>query len=663
MSFLQPFLLFALPLVGLPILIHLINQHRYQTIRWGAMMFLLAANRMSRGYARLRQWLILLFRMLAIAGLVFAVSRPLASGWLGLTAGGRADTTIILLDRSPTMQQRDSAASISKLETGRGQLAQALNMLGSSRWVLIDSATNKARELDTPEALTNATSTEPVSSSADLPSMLQTAHDYIRANRSGRSEIWICSDLRENDWNHQSGRWQTLRDAFLEFTQGVRFHLLAYPRTADDNASIRVTDVRWQESAEGAELLVSLRIRRDGRAENKITLPVEFEIEGARSVLPIEMDGPRYELKDHRIGLERSHKRGWGRVSLPADSNPADNEFFFVFDQPLPRHTVIVTDDANPKPVEALQLAATISPDPAIHCAAEVVNTDQLSIMEWEKVALVLWQVPLPQGDTAQLIQSFVDRGGQVIFLPPETPGSEELYGVKWQSWVESPEPLSVETWRGDQDLLANTQSGASLPVGEIQIRRYCSLAGDSIPLATLRGAAPLLSRVATDRGGVYFCSTNAATSHSTLASNGVVLYVMLQRALGVGAAALGNTRHLIAGDQSLGESVSWKRLAGDEVVLSTDYPFHRGVYTAGEKLLAVNRSDPEDQSPVLSEQRVNQLFRGLDFSRVDDQAGNLRSLVQEIWRLFLASMMVAMVVEAGLCLPKIRRRQAGAGT
>ena len=88
MSFLQPMLLAALPLIALPIIIHLINQRRYQTIRWAAMMFLLAANRMSRGYARLRQWLIMAFRMVAIAGLVFAVSRPLAGGWLGLAAGG-----------------------------------------------------------------------------------------------------------------------------------------------------------------------------------------------------------------------------------------------------------------------------------------------------------------------------------------------------------------------------------------------------------------------------------------------------------------------------------------------------------------------------------------------------------------------------------------------
>ena len=86
MSFLQPMLLAGLALAALPIIIHLINQRRYQTIRWGAMMFLLAANRMSRGFARIRQWLILLFRVLAVACLVFVIARPLASGWMGRPA-------------------------------------------------------------------------------------------------------------------------------------------------------------------------------------------------------------------------------------------------------------------------------------------------------------------------------------------------------------------------------------------------------------------------------------------------------------------------------------------------------------------------------------------------------------------------------------------------
>ncbi len=669
-------LLAALPIISLPILIHLINQRRFQTIRWAAMLFLLAANRMSRGYARLRQWLIMLFRMLAIAGLIFAVSRPLASGWLGLTAGGRADTTIILLDRSPSMRQQSSGAVGSKLETGRQQLVQTLNTLGSARWVLIESTTNTPRELESPDALLRLPAAEPTSASADLPAMLQAARDYIQANKSGRTEIWICSDIRQNDWNADSGRWQTLRDSFLELSQGVRFHLLAYPQTSSGNLSVRVTDVRRRQTSDSAELLVSLRLTREDGADSSPTrergvtgnddpslalrasVPIQFEIEGARSEVTIEMSGPQFELKDQRIPLERNHQRGWGKVSIPADANASDNDFYFVFDQPAPRQTVIVADDAPA--ARPLQLAAAISPDPALRCAAEIITLDQLPTIDWERVSLLLWQAPLPRDESAKRVHSFVDRGGQVVFFPPRDPGNDEFAGVRWQSWVESPNGVVIESWRGDQDLLAHTQSGAALPVGQLEIRKSCGLSGEHTPLASLKGGATLVGRATTNRGGVYFCATTPAAADSSMASNGVVLYVLVHRALATGAAVLGNTRQLVAGDASAVSSeqpLNWHQVAGPADALSTDFAFHGGVYGAGEKLFAVNRAAAEDHAAVLADQRVAALFQGLDFARVDDRAGNLAALIQEIWRLFLASMMIALIVEAALCLPRIVAR------
>jgi hypothetical protein len=218
MSFLQPWMLVALPVAALPVIIHLINQRRFQSIDWAAMRFLLEANRMSRGYARIRQWLILLFRVLAIAALVFMISRPLATGWLGVAGGGRPDTTLILLDRSASMEQRGGGVR-SKLETGVALVAQTLATLGSSRWVVIDSVTNEPRELQSPAELIDSPSSQPTSAAADLPALLQTAHDYIKNNRSGQTEIWICSDLRANDWNAESGRWEGLRNSFQEFKQ------------------------------------------------------------------------------------------------------------------------------------------------------------------------------------------------------------------------------------------------------------------------------------------------------------------------------------------------------------------------------------------------------------------------------------------------------------
>jgi len=652
MTFLQPWLLAALPLISLPIIIHLINQRRYQTMRWGAMMFLLQANRMSRGYARLRQWLILLARTLAVAALVFAVSRPLASGWLGLAGGGRADTTLVLLDRSPSMQQQGAGVVLSKFETGRRQLAQALQKLGSLRWVLIDSATNTPVELESPAALLELPSAAPASSASDLPIMLQAARDYIAANQTGRTEVWICSDLRANDWNSDSGRWSALRDRFLEFPQGVRFHLLAYPQAADDNLSIRVTDLRRRPSPEGAELLVSLLVQRETPGA-PVTVPLQFEIDGARSELTIELTGKQHALKDYRIALAADQRRGWGRASIPADANSADNDFYFVFDDPPPRRALIVADD--PQAAHPLELAASIATDPTWQCLAEVIPQEQLASVAWEQIALLLWQAPLPREADAGLVQDFAARGGRVVFLPPRAATDNELFGVRWQTWVEPAEELAVESWRGDQDLLAHTLSGAALPVGQLKVRHYCALAGEVTPIAQLTGGAPLLARVATDQGGVYFCATTPAPQDSSLAAEGVVLYVAIQRALSDGAAMLGDTRQLIAGPPAAGLPTTWDRLSATDDAVSTEYAHHRGVYAAGERLLAVNRPAAEDQAAILSDAQVSELFRGLDLVRVVDRAGNVNALIQEIWRLFLATMMVMLLLEAALCLPRIK--------
>ena len=55
----------------------------------------------------------------------------------------------------------------------------------------------------------------------------------------------------------------------------------------------------------------------------------------------------------------------------------------------------------------------------------------------------------------------------------------------------------------------------------------------------------------------------------------------------------------------------------------------------------------------IVADDRVASLFRELDFNRVDEQLGSGNVLVREIWRLFLVAMLVALLVEAALCIPK----------
>lgn len=666
-NFLQPALLLGLPLVGLPLLIHLINRQRHRTIPWAAMMFLLDAKRMTRGMARLRYYLIMAMRMLAILGLVFAVSRPLGCGKFGRAIGGQADTTIIVLDRSASMEQQDLRTSESKRSTALGKLAELARAVGSSgRLVLVDSAENRAQEVESPEMLLELADASGTSTMADIPALLQTAQDYVVANQTGRTDIWICSDLREADWNAEDGRWAALREGFDRY-QGVRFYLLSYPEPARDNVAVSVTSVRRRVIGAGGpgasiQLVLDVQLRRQSESTAPLSIPVQFVINGARSVLNVELTETGYHLQGHTIELDSAATTGWGRVELPGDSNPLDNVAYFTFAESPEHRTVIVSDD--PGVAEPLRVAAVAPSDPAISYVASVFPTNRVAEIDWNATSLLLWHAPLPPDPVAQQLTSLVERGRPVIFLPPAKPDGQEIFGTKWGTWQQAraDQPLSVGFWNGNDDLLGKTQNGGALPIARLRTFRYCTLEGGGSPLARLDGGAPLLTRVATDGAAAYFCATLPHASCSTLAQDGVAFYVMIHRALAMGVATQGNAKQLVAGSPAARAADGWQPLSeGSETVPSFARGFHAGAFQAGNALIALNRPDAEDRTAVLSPDGVDRLFTGLDYRRVEDQVGNMSALTSEIWRAFLIAMAIALVAEAVLCLPERRSQSAEA--
>jgi hypothetical protein len=234
-------------------------------------------------------------------------------------------------------------------------------------------------------------------------------------------------------------------------------------------------------------------------------------------------------------------------------------------------------------------------------------------------------------------------------------PTGAAFAGVSWGAWTAHAKTVVPESWRTDQDLLSNTLAGTALPLGELEIRRSCGIEGDALPLASLPGGAALLAR-SPGAVGVSFCATTPAPRDSSLAAEGIVLYALVQRAIDRGLGVLGRARQLDAGPAaaelaSAGEP--WVRRAGPTDATSTATGLHAGVFAAGERLYAVNRPAAEDAAAVVADERIDGLFRGLGFSRITGRAGARDSIVQEIWRAFLIAMLLAIIGEGLLSLPR----------
>ena len=130
----------------------------------------------------------------------------------------------------------------------------------------------------------------------------------------------------------------------------------------------------------------------------------------------------------------------------------------------------------------------------------------------------------------------------------------------------------------------------------------------------------------------------------------------MLQRALAEGCRALAEASQRDAAPDALEDREQWKSVAPkDDTVSVSQRGLHAGVYRDETYWVAVNRSAAEDTAKAAGVEAVDALYNGLSYRRIDVEVGDTSSLANELWRIFLIAMLVALIVEAVLSLPSKR--------
>ena len=111
MQFIHQALAWGFLIALAPVLIHLINMMRHRRVKWAAMEFLLQSYRKHRRWVWLKQLLLLLMRMAAVALIVAMLAGWISrEKWLAIF-GERTTHHYVLLDDSYSMSERAGGAS------------------------------------------------------------------------------------------------------------------------------------------------------------------------------------------------------------------------------------------------------------------------------------------------------------------------------------------------------------------------------------------------------------------------------------------------------------------------------------------------------------------------------------------------------------------------
>lgn len=646
MLFLNPILLWGLLAASVPIIIHLLNRRRHKTIQWAAMQFLLKATRESRGKKKLRHILILTCRALGVVALAFAASRPLVSGLLGW-GSGTIDTVVLVLDRSASMEVRPGDGLATRREMILTQFQQTIGDLNPARTVLIDSASGQVLELPSPDVLTEISATAPTDSAADLPALLARAAEFL-GDSSGRSEVWIASDLQASNWRPDDERWAAARAAFSSLPQKPALRILSLTGQTAPNVSVRLIDSRRA----GDDLLLDLEILRSEDSRGTAQIPLTTTLDSVRTTEELTLPGQSMRFQKV-VPIPPGSLSGYGFFSIPPDGNSRDNAAFFAYGPARPVKSLIVA----PAGEAADFLALAAAPPGFGSASAERIDPSQAAQLPTADVSAIFWAAPLPSGPAAESLLNFLGSGGHVLFVPPGNESQDAFLDLKWTAPTDAATGkfFILTDWNQSDGPLADGTDGTPIPADRLKAIRRQVPVGDATTLGRWEDGEPFLTRRVVDAGTAWFMGSLPDYSWSNLGDADVLLPV-IQRVV-----AAGSARFDASYIASVGADLT-RTLPGEARQRIDDYGspdagnanHEAGIYRLGERLLAINRPASEDNPEVLSREALDAALDGTGYTLLDQagQAGD-STLARDIWRAFLFAVLFFLIAEAILCLPK----------
>lgn len=647
MLFLNPLLLWGLLAAAVPIAIHLLNRRRHKTLPWAAMQFLLKATRESRGKKKLRHILILTCRALAVAALAFAAAKPVVSGLIGW-GGGSIDTVVLLLDRSASMETKPGDGLDPRRQIVIGKVRDAMKSLGGARLVLIDSAGGNPQEIPSPDTLGELSSTAATDSAADFPALLSRAAEFL-ADRPGRSEIWLASDLQTSSWHPGDERWAAARAAIGALPRKPAIRVLSLTGSTSPNTAIRLLG----SSRTGDEMLLDLEIQRaDDSRSSSSSLPLTTNLNGTRTTESLTIPGQSLRFRK-RVALPAGSATGSGWLSIPADGNTRDNAAFFAYGPARPVKSLIVA-----APGEAADFLALAAAPPGFgNQSVEHIDPANVATANTGDIAAILWAAPLPAGPAQDTLNRFLATGGHVVFFPPGTPSTDAFVGIQWSPPSEAAvgKYFILKDWNHSDGPLRDGVDGTPVPADRLKAIRRQVPAGDSAPLARWEDGEPFITRHIADRGTLWFIGSLPDYTWSNLGDADVLLPAV-QRIVAAGADRFDASYLATVGSDAA------RPLPGETRTRIDDYgtpdpanaAYEAGIYRLGERLIAVNRPPEEDSPEILTREALTDALEGTGFTLLD-QAGQSTdpSLSRDVWRGFLIAMLLLLIAEALLCLPK----------
>ena len=412
MNFLNPLFLFGLAAAAIPVIIHLFTRRRPKDIPFPSLEFLFEVNQSEIRRLKIKQWLLLLLRALAVAALALAMSRPALKGSIGLK-GGAATTVVVLVDRSGSMNAAApaSAGGGTLIGGARRVVENILATLGPQDECLLvpyDQAIAPVTPKPTSDLGRLRAATQGLVAGArttDHRRALELAASALREAHTLNRELFWVSDFQSSGFGGPTGAINTPRAPDGPWAQTRIYAVPVQPRSS---SNVGLIDASLAPSESDISLSVTSRSFDAPAGDLAVeALDASSGIAVGRGFLNAPARGDASTL----LPLSQVPPQG-GIASLPDDVLPLDNRRFFASGR-AGTLRLVLHEDGLPSPLRLALEAGS----PASGLAVDVVDGVTLPARLADADAIVLNDLERISASELQAVLDFHRAGGGLFVV------------------------------------------------------------------------------------------------------------------------------------------------------------------------------------------------------------------------------------------------------
>ncbi len=420
MIFLNPALLFGLLAASIPVLIHLLNLRKLKRIDFSTLTFLKELQKNKIRKIKLKQWLLLVLRVLIILFLVTAFARPTLKGVaIGGTTSAAKTTAVFILDNTASMSVVDNKGSY--LNQAKAVIKEILSQMqqgDESALVLVGNPNNN--DIKTTSNLADFQKQVDAVKISDVSGYLNNAiikaAKILSGSNNFNKEIYVLSDFQEGrlaEQNSLSDLSQILNNKVRIYSIPLEIDSHNFSNKKIFNVGIDSIKLNTQLFDDNKPLDFSVTITNYS-AEPANNLVVSIFIDGERSSQQSVTIGPG----DSKIISLQAQAKQSGYINAYAeiedDDILQDNRRYINFFIPKKIPIIIFSDD--PSDTRYVDLALSAAGSGQIIDITEK-NLTQLNSTNLSPYSLIVIIGSENASSFTNLI-SYITNGGSVLLMP-----------------------------------------------------------------------------------------------------------------------------------------------------------------------------------------------------------------------------------------------------